>query len=132
MLNLFPIQFLSLLAYAMLRIVIGIVFLVLARKHITEFSTLAPHISWPGIRSGRLVLTLLIISELIIGGLLIVGLYTQLAALMSIALCLKLMTWHHRFPIGSIPTRLSFVLLLAISISLFITGAGFFAFDLPI
>jgi hypothetical protein len=34
MVNLFPIQFLALAAYALLRIVIGLVFLYLARKHI--------------------------------------------------------------------------------------------------
>lgn len=132
MLNLFPIQFLSLAAYALLRVVIGVVYLVLARKHLRDFTSIAPHIFWPGIQNGRFVLGLIIISEVVMSVLFILGLYTQIAAILSIGLCLKLLIWHKRFPVGSLPTPLSLALLLAISVSLFITGAGIFAFDLPI
>lgn len=132
MLNLFPIQFLSLVAYAILRIVIGIIYLTLARKHTTAFTTLAPQIHWPVLTDGKTILTLIIISEFAIGGLFIIGLATQAAAIASIGLCAKLLIWHNRFPAGSIPDRLTYALLLAISVSLLITGAGIIAFDLPI
>lgn len=132
MLNLFPIQFLALFAYALLRIVIGIVYILLARKHLFSFSPLAAGIHWPFFKDGRIVLSLVIISEFIIGGLFIIGLATQAAAIASAGLCFKLIIWHHRFPAGSIPDRLTYVLLLAISLSLLITGAGVIAFDLPI
>ena len=107
-------------------------FLSLAKKHLYEFRTLTPQIHWPVIKNGRSVLSLLIISELIIGALFVLGLYTQIAALMSIGLCKKILIWHNRFPANSIPSKLSLVLLLAISASLLITGAGVLAFDLPI
>lgn len=132
MLNLFPLQFLSLIAYTLLRIVIGIVFLHQARKHGITFNTIAPQIHWPIIKNGKIILTLIIICECIIGGLFILGLFTQVAAIMSIGLGMKLLIWHKRFPNGSIPSPLSLILLLAISASLFITGAGILAFDLPI
>ncbi len=132
MLNLFPIQFLSLFAYAILRIVIGITYLILARKHLHSFSTLAPEIHWPFFKDGRIILSLIIMSEFLIGGLFVIGLATQAAAIASIGLCAKLLIWHHRFPAGSIPNKLTYVLLLAISVSLLITGAGIVAFDLPI
>jgi uncharacterized membrane protein YphA (DoxX/SURF4 family) len=132
MLNLFPIQFLALAAYALLRIVIGLVFLYLAHKHSKNFTFYAPQIQWPGIQNGRVVLTLIIISEVIIGGMFLVGFYTQIAAILSMGLCIKLLIWNQRFPIGSIPSRLTYLLLLTISLSLFVTGAGVLAFDLPI
>jgi uncharacterized membrane protein YphA (DoxX/SURF4 family) len=132
MLNLFPIQFLALFAYALLRIVTGIIYITLAHRHFQSFSNLAPKIQWPLITDGRIILTLIIISESLIGGLFIIGLATQAAAIASIGLCFKLLIWHNRFPADSIPNRLTYVLLLAISVSLLITGAGIIAFDLPI
>jgi uncharacterized membrane protein YphA (DoxX/SURF4 family) len=62
----------------------------------------------------------------------LVGFYTQIAAILSIGLCVKLLIWHKRFPQNSIPSRLTYLLLLTISLSLFVTGAGILAFDLPI
>jgi hypothetical protein len=49
-----------------------------------------------------------------------------------IAMCLKMFVMRNWFDHPSIPTKLFYVLLFAASVSLFITGAGVFAFDLPI
>jgi uncharacterized membrane protein YphA (DoxX/SURF4 family) len=132
MLNPFPIQFLALTAYALIRLVIGCVFLYLAHTHAKHFSQIAPQIRWPLIKNGKFVLILTIMSEIIIGGMFLVGFYTQITAILCVGLCMKFLIWHQRFPKGSIPDRLAYILLLTISISLFITGAGILAFDLPI
>lgn len=132
MLNLFPIQWLAMLAYLILRLGIGSVFLYIAHGHIKNLASIGAKIDLPIIKNSRIIFTLLIICELIIGGLYIIGLATQAAALLTIALCLKMLFWYTRFPTGSLPSRLSYVLMVFISLSLFITGAGAAAFDLPI
>lgn len=132
MLNLFPIQWLALLAYFILRLGIGSVFLYLAHTHIKNWKQFPNTLNLPIIKNSKVIFTLIITSELVIGTLYIIGLVTQVAALIAISLCIKLIIWHSRFPLGSIPNKLTFVLLIFISMSLFITGAGALAFDLPI
>ncbi len=70
--------------------------------------------------------------EALIGTLFILGLATQIAALLSILLSLKLMYLSPRLFSPHVPPRLFWVLVCGISLSLFITGAGVFAFDLPL
>lgn len=70
--------------------------------------------------------------ELALGLLLIVGLYTQIAALVAalIALGALILKRTHQTGIGS--SRGFLALLLVISLSLIVSGAGLFAFDLPL
>ena len=70
--------------------------------------------------------------EIIIGTLFTLGFLTQVAALLAIFLSVKILIMYRHFIHPLIPQRLFYILLLAISFSLFITGAGIFAFDLPI
>jgi uncharacterized membrane protein YphA (DoxX/SURF4 family) len=116
MLNPFPIQFLAPLAYLILRVVLALVCIRLGIRMVknTEAS---------GARKG---LGLLFSGA---GILLFFGLYTQIAALGVMALT----------TLGTIRTgtvreysRTTLVLMGAVAVSLFITGAGPFAFDLPI
>lgn len=132
MLNLFPIQWLVMLAYLILRVGVGSIFLYLAHTQIKNWKQLPPTIDLPLISNSKTIFTFVIITELIAGTLYIIGLATQAAALLAIALCIKMLFWHKRFPAEIIPDKLTYVLILFISLSLFITGAGALAFDLPI
>ena len=132
MLNLFPIQWLALLAYFILRVGVGSVFLYLAHTQIKNWQQLPTTINLPVVKNGKVIFTFLIIAELVTGTLYIIGLATQAAALLATLLCIEMLIWHKRFPAGSIPGKLTYVLILFISLSLFITGAGALAFDLPI
>lgn len=133
MLNFFPIMFLSPLAYALLRIVLGGMFLYLGYRHLftyrRELQALL-HRHWP--RFASFAAWHLGIGEILIGGMLVVGAYTQIAALAGILLSIKMLIFRRHVIHPSIPPPLFYLLVLAISISLFITGAGALAFDLPI
>jgi hypothetical protein len=61
-----------------------------------------------------------------------VGAYTQVAAIGAIVLSIKMLVLRRHLAHPSIPQPLFYVLMLAISVSLFITGAGALAFDLPL
>ena len=70
--------------------------------------------------------------EIIVGTLFFIGLYTQIAALLSMVYALKFIVLHERLKHPLIPEQKFFILLLVASLSLFITGAGALAFDLPL
>ncbi len=133
MLAVFPTMFLSLFAHLLLRIFLGGIFLYLAYRHLfrDRMSLQAIiHLSWPtlawfGVRCFGIV-------ELLLGVLFIVGAYTQITALISIAHALKILILHRRLSHPSVPQRLFYVLLIGASLSLLITGAGAFAYDLPL
>jgi uncharacterized membrane protein YphA (DoxX/SURF4 family) len=132
MLNPFPIQFLSMLAYVILRIIVGIVFLILGYRHFKNRKALAETFSFTLFPFGSLPSLLLICGELTIGTMFVLGLYTQYAALGALVLSLYMLLFRKRLSHASLPGRLFYLLIFGISASLFITGAGAFAFDLPI
>ncbi len=132
MLNLVPIQFLALFGYAILRIVVGLVWCHLALQHHRERANITPTLSIPLFPYPTTGLRLIIVIESIIGVLFVLGFLTQLAALLSILWCLKLLILRKTFHHPSFPNKLTTVLLLAIALNLFITGAGLPAFDLPV
>jgi uncharacterized membrane protein YphA (DoxX/SURF4 family) len=70
--------------------------------------------------------------ELITALSLVLGLFTQIGALIAIIYAVKFLIFYTRLkhPLG--PTRQELFFILCIAISLFITGPGIFAFDLPI
>jgi uncharacterized membrane protein YphA (DoxX/SURF4 family) len=112
--------------------VVGFVWLELALRHRQDAKRIAtafhlPLFPWP-----KLGIALIIIIEFIIGGLFVIGLFTQIAALLSILWCIKLLVLRRYFTDISFPDTRTTILLLAIGITLFITGAGALAFDLPI
>ncbi|MCA9363638.1 hypothetical protein KC727_00225 [Candidatus Kaiserbacteria bacterium] len=132
MLNLFPIQFLSLIAYAILRIIVGALLVRIGYTHIVRRVDLLPLRGFSFGRYSTMLVLLFGYLEVVIGTLFVVGLYTQAAALAGIVLSLYMLIRYTRFPSPHIPDRTFYILLLAASLSLFITGAGIFAFDLPI
>ncbi len=118
----FPIMFLALLAHAILRIITGGALAIFGIQHLRKSH--APE-------SPRIALILLGMLELSLGGLFVVGFLTQLAALGVLALAISLLIFHKKCA-AYVPERAFFVLLIAISLSLFITGAGAFAVDMPL
>ncbi|QQR64742.1 DoxX family membrane protein [Candidatus Kaiserbacteria bacterium] len=132
MLNLFPIQFLAPFAYLLLRVSVGFILIRLGIIHIRNRHALKDTLSSGIFPYGLFFAWYLGIVEIIIGTLFLVGFLTQLAAILSMVLSLKFIMMHKRFTHPLIPSRLTYVLLFFISLSLLITGAGLFAFDLPI
>jgi len=132
MLNPFPIQFLALFAYFILRVVVGFALLYLAKKHWDNrhelFEIMKPSI-FP---FGKTNTILIIATELIAGTMFILGFYTQIAALLLLEISIKMLLFRKVFIHPSIPSSFTYLLLLGIGLTLFITGAGVFAFDLPI
>lgn len=119
MLNPFPIQFLAPLAYCILRVALGILLIRFGNRLLQK----EPRSVFP---------TLLGWVEILMGALFIVGFYTQIVALFTIVLSIPVLvksnTLLHAFPIN----RATVFLICMIAFSLFITGAGAFAIDLPI
>ena len=66
------------------------------------------------------------------GILFIIGMYTQLAALVTILVSVVMILFTFSNLRSQIPDRMVWFLLLGASLSLFITGAGVLAIDLPI
>ncbi len=132
MLNLFPIQFLAPLAYLLMRVCLGLVLVHLGLRHFRARHTLIPLFSFRILPFGHFFAWYLIITEIAIGIFLFVGLYTQVAGLLTMILSLKFIIMHKRFTHPTIPSRLSYLFMFVIGASLCITGAGMFAFDLPI
>jgi len=120
MLNPFPIQFLAPLAYLILRLTISLILISLARRQLKAYNTKS---------DPRLVL--LIVIEVSTASLLILGAFTQIAALVTILIGLGLTKKRLAEAFG-ITDRLLPGLLIGAAITLFITGAGALAFDLPI
>lgn len=116
MLNPFPIQFLTPLTFLLLRVVLGGIFIHTGYRMLTSHQGTAV----------QKALGVLLIGT---GTLCILGLYTQLGAILGTILTLGGVLRPNLFQGVS---RMSLLLMCAISISLFITGAGPFAFDLPI
>ena len=127
MLNPFPIQYLALLAYFALRLIVGTLLIAMGIRHIKHKTPLA----WAFPFSTPLSFAFAC-AEIMFGAMFILGFYTQYASLGTMALSIILLVTHRKTPSKEIPQRIFCVLLFAVSLSLFITGAGAFAFDLPI
>jgi len=132
MLNLFAIQWLSLFAYFLLRVWLGALLIHLGIQHTKSYRELVATTTWPLFPRHPLPIIIIIGSELTLGIILLLGAYTQLVVAGIFMLSIKMLVWRDRFTHPSIPDRWFYFLLLGCCLSLFITGAGAFAFDLPI
>lgn len=130
--TLIPLQFLALLAYTILRIVLALVLLSYASRQFADRRALTPVLALPFWPFGRFSLVVLIATELLIAGLFLLGFLTQLAAILLILLLVKLRLFYGSREHPALPSGRETALMLGISLSLFITGAGAFAIDLPI
>lgn len=127
MLNPFPIQFLSLAAYFILRVVLGGL-LVRMGIHTIHTCHTSPTLS----HTYRNLLWCIGVIEIIAGSLLFIGLYTQIASLATLLTTLALFILSRRDVLFPFPPRSFLLLASASACSLLITGAGIFAFDLPL
>lgn len=136
MINLFPTMFLALVAHALLRLFVGLALVYLGVRHygrdramlVQTISTNFPSFS----KMARFMAFKLAVIEVIIGCMFVAGFYTQIAALAAIILSLKMLVFRKSFSYPLVPQSLFWFLVIGVSISLFITGAGILAFDIPI
>jgi len=132
MLNPFPIQFLAMLAYFILRVGIGGILIYFGIIHARKYKLLAESLALRIFPYGSISAWIFASAEIAIGAMFILGFSTQIAALLTMAMSLKLIVLHKHFSSPLLESRAFYTLLLFAAFSLFITGAGAFAFDLPI
>ena len=132
MLSLFPqLLFLAPFSTTLLRVSAGIVILLVAWIHVSKREELS-HIDFFVIGRGPWIPIVAAILEFAIAAALIAGIYAQLAALLGALAALKSLIWKSRFG-GFFPLPQSTsALLFVICLSLVFSGAGIFAFDLPL
>ena len=132
MLSLFPqILFLAPLSATILRIAAALVFAYVAWRQIAQRETIAQTRS-PVVGSGMWIVWFSTLSEGVVALGLFLGLFTQLCALVGFIIALKYIVWGRRYPAEFPLTRTASLLLAAVTLSLVFTGAGAFAFDLPL
>ena len=121
-------MFLSLFAHALLRIGLGGIFFYFGCRHLwrdkAEAKRALSHTSF------KAIFWPIIGLEILIGALLIVGAYTQIAALGSLFFSIGMLFTNIKSDV--FPAKTFYAIAIFASLSLFITGAGAFAFDLPI
>ncbi len=132
MLSLFPqILFLAPLGTTLLRVAAGITLLSLAWIHYSRREELGKE-DFIVIGHGAWIPLFAALIELLVGSALTLGVYTQVAALIGALLALKQFVWQHRYPQFFPLQRSTSALLFAVCLALVVTGAGAFAFDLPL
>ena len=119
-------------AYFILRVIVGIIILQLGYSHFKyrhELKNVLKLSWWPW---GKFLTYVFVLAELTIGLMLIAGAYTQIAALLTLVMSIKLIILKSYLKHHSIPSKIFYFLLFGASLSLFITSAGALAVDLPI
>lgn len=134
--NIFPTMFLALIAHTVLRVGFGLILLTLGYRHLTArrlqlreaVAACVPVLSgfapWFAIYFGLV--------EIVLGLMFVFGAYTQVAALVTGAYALKMLFFRKRFTYPLVPPPSFYLLSLFVACSLFITGAGAFALDIPL
>lgn len=132
MLNPFPILYLAPIALLALRISVAVFLVYGALQHVQYREELGRTFSMSWFPYGGPVAVAFPLAELIIAGLLFLGLHVQYAMLVLMAMSLKIFIVRPWFAHPSIPERSTYFLLFFIALTLFVSGAGAFAFDLPL
>jgi uncharacterized membrane protein YphA (DoxX/SURF4 family) len=133
MLSLFPqLLFLTPLAITLLRVVAGLLAITIAWQSI-EKRHIMSHMRLPIVgHSPEWLIWAACMLYAVIGGLLVVGAWTQIAALLATLAALKMTVVSRVWPQFVAFHTMTYVLLFVISLSLIFMGAGAFAFDLPL
>ena len=120
-------------APTILRIVLGLLFVVFGINKLTKQKTeKSKFFEKMGLRPGYIFTAVFGAIELAAGVLLIIGLYTQIAAITAAVISFGAFYTKSR-QIELLPESKSYYFILfAISVSLALTGAGALAFDLPL
>jgi uncharacterized membrane protein YphA (DoxX/SURF4 family) len=114
-----------------LRIAVAILFAWLAYKHYQRREQIG-NTNFPIFGKGVWIAWLAVIVEAATAAALFFGYYTQYAAIVGILMSLKNAVWAGKYPSFFMLSRSSALLVLVICLSLLVTGAGIFAFDLPL
>ena len=134
MLSIFPYLFnYSFFAPTIIRLATGLVFAFDGyQKTFTCKAEWATHFESVGIKSSQQIILIVGILELVGGLLLLLGIFTQPAALLLAIISLIYIILKIKQP-AALPNKVSFyLLLLAINLSLLLTGPGALAFDWPL
>jgi len=134
MLNVFPyLLSLQLLAPFVLRVAVGLIFLGLGWLEVAkQRQERAAFFDNLGLRPGIIFVWFIGILELVAGGFLVVGFLTQAAALFAVLVSAAVLALKKKHPAVIRNSYGFLILVLLISISLLFSGAGFWAFDLPL
>ena len=132
MLNPFPdLLMFGFFAPTLLRVVAALMFVYLAYVHFKNKDAIA-RIKLPFISGGAWYIWALLVVELIVAAGLFFGYYTQYVAVLALLGLLKHFMWRSRYPQIFVLPRTTITLLIAILLSLLVTGAGALAFDIPL
>lgn len=118
-------------APTLLRVAAACVFAYLAYVHYHNRDKIA-EIHFPIVGRAEWVVWFAIVVEAATAAALFFGYYTQIAALVGAAVALKNIVWSSMYPSFFMLSRGTAFLLLIITFSLLLTGAGTLAFDLPL
>jgi len=135
MLNPLPdLLYLAVLGPFILRIAVGIFFLSrgytnLMREKRQELAS-ALRVEWGSL--GTFFVWYLGATQVLVGLSLMLGYYTQIGALVGIIVALKLLFFKKKYPVIAPYSGTLYLIVAAVCLSLLLTGAGGFAFDLPL
>lgn len=134
MLNPFPFLLsLSFFAPTILRIALGLLFVVFGVKKLTkQKSEKSEFFEKIGLRPGHIFTAIFGVIELTAGILLIIGLYTQIAAIVAAVISFGAFYIKARQSELLPESKSYYFVLFVIGVSLALTGAGALAFDLPL
>jgi len=121
----------GILAPTLLRVAAALVFVYLAYHHYKDRNDRAAR-AFPILGDAMWVVWAAVVIEVATAAGLFFGYYTQYAALVGAAIALKQLVWSGSYQRFFILPRSTAILLLVIALSLLVTGAGAFAFDLPL
>jgi len=132
MLSLFPqILFLTPLSATLLRLTAGLIFAYLSYFHYSNRRAVSEELSLL-VGGASVICILYALLELLVAIGLLAGAWTQLAALLGFVIALKVLIIRRSLKELKPLSQLSYALLAMICLSVVITGAGPFAFDLPL
>ena len=133
MLNTFPdLLAFGLIAPLILRIAVGAMFLNAGVKKLRQRTWVFALFERLNLKPASTYTIAFGVLECVAGALLIVGFLTQIAALITLLISAFALYSKSKHPEQTPGSRGVFFLLLVISLSLLFSGAGFFAFDLPL
>lgn len=137
MLNLFP----GLLSFSffiptLLRLTVASVFVYLVLNSFKNKKAIAEEIrakfKWVSHETAVWGVGLLLIAEVLLAAGFFLGIWTQVAAILGILGFAKMAVLRKKMPLYAPFSTLAYVLLIIICVSILISGAGAFAFDLPL
>lgn len=132
MLNPFPeLLMLGFFASTIVRVAAGLAFLYVAYTQYQRRGEIYK-LNLPVVGRSVWFCWLAIIFHTVVGAVFFFGYYTQIGAIIAIVALLKGLWLNRRYPSVIILPRSTILLLIAICASLLLSGAGAFAFDLPL